>query len=122
MTEAKKALATKITGAMRYLDVTDMTSDSGQTFLQNHEDDKRPTHLLPLSLLAKPVRLLELMIETGFAGSSSEARGLVRSGAVRINNVLVVNESRIISEGDIGVGERLDMAIGKDGRALVQFT
>ncbi|WP_280139052.1 S4 domain-containing protein, partial [Pseudovibrio sp. POLY-S9] len=64
---------------------------------------------------------LALLVKTGFATTNSEARRLIRGGGVLLNTSIVLEETRVISEGDLKPGERLTLAVGKRRKALVEF-
>ncbi|MTI18670.1 tyrosine--tRNA ligase [Rhodobacteraceae bacterium RKSG542] len=121
MNEAKKILATQVTGIVHGLDAAQSAMEQGEALFAGNVESSEPTHVMPLARLATRIGLLELMVDTGFANSNSEARRLVRSGAVRINNTLVMEEDRAISEGDISAGDRLVIAVGKRRKALIAF-
>ncbi|WP_068318510.1 tyrosine--tRNA ligase [Polycladidibacter hongkongensis] len=122
LNEAKRVLATSVTiivhGARA---AASAVEQADALFNGNNIDETKPTHYLALGDLAKRLGLLELLVKTGFATSNSEARRLVTSGAVRLNNRIEMQENRFISEGDIQVGNQLTLSVGKRRRALVAF-
>lgn len=93
----------------------------GEALFSGREDLSQPTQELSLSLLAKPLGLLDLLVKIGFAETNGEARRLIRGGGVRLNSTIVIEETRQISEGDLKPGERLTLAAGKRRKALVEF-
>ncbi|KZL18783.1 Tyrosine--tRNA ligase [Pseudovibrio axinellae] len=121
LNEAKKILATQVTGIVHGLAAAEAALQQGEALFGGQEDLSQPTHELPLTLLAKPLGLLELLVQVGFAESNGEARRLIRGGGVRLNSSIVLEEARMISEGDLKPGERLTLAVGKRRKALVMF-
>ncbi|QUS56902.1 tyrosine--tRNA ligase [Pseudovibrio brasiliensis] len=121
LNEAKKILATQVTGIVHGLAAAEAALQQGEALFNGQEDLTQPTHELPLALLAKPLGLLDLLVKTGFATTNNEARRLIRGGGVRVNTSIVLEETRMISEGDLKPGERLTLAVGKRRKALVEF-
>ncbi|SDQ80476.1 tyrosine--tRNA ligase [Pseudovibrio sp. Tun.PSC04-5.I4] len=121
LNEAKKVLATQVTGIVHGLAAAEAALQQGEALFNGQEDLSQPTHELSLPLLAKPLGLLDLLVKTGFATTNSEARRLIRGGGVRLNSTIVIEETRQISEGDLKPGERLTLAVGKRRKALVEF-
>ncbi|WP_068080883.1 tyrosine--tRNA ligase [Polycladidibacter stylochi] len=122
LNEAKRTLATSVTIIVHGAQAAAAAVEQADAlFSQTVSSDTKPTHYLSLASLAKRMGLLELLVKTGFASSNSEARRLVLSGAVRLNNRLVMEEARLISEGDIGAGNQITLSVGKRRKALVAF-
>lgn len=63
---------------------------------------------------------LDLMAETGLAASRGEARRLIRSGGVYLNNVRVTDESKAVTKDDCIDGRLLVLRKGKKNYRLVQ--
>lgn len=63
---------------------------------------------------------LDLMAETGLAASRGEARRLIRSGGVYLNNVRVTDESKAVTMDDCIDGRLLVLRKGKKNYRLVQ--
>jgi tyrosyl-tRNA synthetase len=68
------------------------------------------------------IGFLDLMDRTGLAASRGEARRLVKSGGVYLNNVRVADESRSITLQDCIEGRLLVLRKGKKNYRLVQVT
>lgn len=68
------------------------------------------------------IGFLDLMNRTGLAASRGEARRLVKSGGVYLNNVRVVDEARSITRQDCIEGRLLVLRKGKKNYRLVQVT
>lgn len=68
------------------------------------------------------IGFLDLMDRTGLAASRGEARRLVKSGGVYLNNVRVADEGRSITLQDCIEGRLLVLRKGKKNYRLVQVT
>ena len=70
-----------------------------------------PTEVPELTLAGTQARLLEVIVQAGFASSNSEARRLVRQGGVSLDGERVVDENlelqgAALGEGLLKVGKR----------------
>ena len=68
------------------------------------------------------IGFLDLLDRTGLAASRGEARRLVKSGGVYLNNVRVVDEGRSVTLQDCIEGRLLVLRKGKKNYRLVQVT
>ena len=123
LNEAKKILATQVTGIVHGAEAAMAALAQGDALFGGEDETEtgEPTHHLPLSRLADGLGLLELLVASGFAGTNSEARRLVEGGGVRLNQCVVDDPRRTISAGDLKAGDRLSLAAGRRRKALITF-
>lgn len=64
------------------------------------------------------VSLVEVLVEAKFMESRGEVRRLIKNGGLTLNNTRVVDEKRILQEGDL-IGSYLLLSFGKKQKGLV---
>jgi len=80
-----------------------------------------PTVELPRARLAEGIGLLELMTAIGASSSNGEARRLVQQGAVRVNNAVVEDASRVVGLGDLAGATTVVLRTGRRRHFLARF-
>jgi tyrosyl-tRNA synthetase len=111
--EAKKVLATEATALAHGRTAADASADSARRAFEEGVSGAA----MPTLSAAVGISLLDALTGLGFAASKGEARRLMRSGAVRLNDQVIGDETRTITEADIASGEaRLQAGKKKIGR------
>ncbi len=83
--------------------------------------DGAPSVALDRSLLEAGLEVVELLSSVGAASSKSEARRLLRQGAVRVNNVRIADEDHLVTERDLLGTATVVVRIGKKRYFLARF-
>jgi tyrosyl-tRNA synthetase len=81
-----------------------------------------PTVELPRARLDEGIGLLELMTIVGASASNGEARRLVQQGAVRLNNAIIDDATRIVSPDDLAGATTVVLRSGRKRHFLARFT
>ena len=111
--EAKKVLATEATALAHGRAAADESADSARRAFEEGASGAA----MPTISIALDASILDALTGLNFAASKSEARRLVRSGAVRLNDQPVTDETRTITGADLASGEaRLQAGKKKIGR------
>lgn len=111
--EAKKVLATEATALAHGRSAAEASADSARRAFEEGSSGAA----MPTLSVAVGISLLDALTGLSFAASKSEARRLVRSGAVRLNDQAITDETRTITDGDLASGEaRLQAGKKKIGR------
>ena len=101
--EAKKKLAWEIVSA---LDGNAAADRAAAHFASIYQKRRQPQDMAS-KILTGSVGLVDLIHETGFASSKSQARRLIQQGAVRFNGKRITDvETRVDSGGVLQVGKR----------------
>jgi tyrosyl-tRNA synthetase len=79
-----------------------------------------PQTEVPRDELARGVPAFELFSLTGLAASNGEARRLIRGGGARINDRVVDNETKPVTEADLDEKGVLKLSAGRKRHALVR--
>ena len=120
--EAKKVLATEATALAHGRTAADASADSARrAFEEGASGAAMPTLAVSLVTITDGLANTAILYELGFASSKSEARRLIRAGAVRVNGRTITDETSTTTSSDIVSGEvRIQAGKKKIGRVKVQ--
>ncbi|HTI86867.1 MAG TPA: tyrosine--tRNA ligase [Alphaproteobacteria bacterium] len=115
--EAKKVLATEATALIHGRDAATEAAESSRRAFEEGASGAA----MPSLDVAGDASLLDALTGLKFAASRSEARRLIRSGAVRLNDQPVSDELRALGAADFANGEaRLQAGKKKIGRLVAK--
>ena len=113
--EAKKVLATEATALLHGRAAAEEAAETARkTFEEGMTAETLPSFNLPIG-----TGLLSANVAVGFATSNSNARQLVESGAVRINDVVITDTRRVLMEEDFRDGA-IKLSMGKKKHVLIK--
>ncbi|WP_455475412.1 tyrosine--tRNA ligase [Bartonella sp. B17] len=120
--EAKKILATEITAMLHGRSLADAAAETARkTFEEKTLGENLPTIEINATELKTGAGLLALLVQAGLAKSNSEARRHVQGGGVRVNDQIVEDETRLITEEDVNVAGMIKLSFGKKKHALIKI-
>jgi tyrosyl-tRNA synthetase len=94
--EAKKVLATEATALIHGRSAADQAAETARkTF-----EDGAPAETLPSIEIENGVGILSAAVATGAVPSTSEARRQIKSGGIRLNGVVVVDEKMTLTSSN----------------------
>ncbi|GAN55624.1 tyrosine--tRNA ligase [Tanticharoenia sakaeratensis] len=119
--EAKKVLATEATALCHGREAAEEAAETARrTFEQGATIAAAlPSRDFPATELAEGAPMFRLLVAAGLAGSNGEARRLVRGGGARLNDVVVSDENRVVTEADL-VDGALKLSSGKKHHVLLR--
>ena len=118
--EAKKVLAYEATRIMRGDDTARRAQETAEkTFEQGAIDENLPTLEVATSELKHGIGMLGLYVRAGLCGSNGDARRQVKGGAVKVNDIAITDERRVIAETDLADGV-IKLSLGKKKHVLVK--
>ncbi len=110
--EAKKVLANEATTLLHGRGAADAASETARkTFEEGVSAEGLPT-----IQVASPIAVIQAIIEAGFAKSNGEARRHIQGGAIRVDDVAVVDEKMTLSIG----GAPVKLSMGKKKHVLLR--
>ena len=119
--EAKKILATEVTAILHGRAAAEEAAETARkTFEEGALSDNLPSIDVPSAELEAGIGLLALIVRAGLAASNGEARRHVQGGAVRINDVAVSDERRMIGTGEVTTDGVIKLSLGKKKHILVR--
>jgi tyrosyl-tRNA synthetase len=119
--EVKKILATEITAILHGRTAAEEAAETARkTFEEGALADNLPSIDVPAAELDAGIGLLALIVKAGLAASNGEARRHVQGGAVRINDVAISDERKLIGSGEITGDGVIKLSLGKKKHILVR--
>ena len=119
--DVKKILATEVTAMLHGRDAAEKAAETARkTFEEGEVSHDLPKVEVPATELKDGTGLLTLLVKAGFAKSNGEARRHVQGGGVRVNDVLVEDEKRLITENDVNADGVVKLSFGKKKHVLVK--
>jgi tyrosyl-tRNA synthetase len=119
--EAKKTLATAATAMVHGEAAAAQAAETArQTFEQGLAAETLPTVEIAASELAGGLGVLTAFVKAGLVASTGEARRQVKSGGLRVNDVVVTDERASIGEGDISASGAAKLSLGRKKHVLLK--
>ena len=119
--EVKKILATEVTAMLHgRADAEAAAETARKTFEEGAIAENLPSVDIAASELEPGIGLLTLVVKAGLAASNGEARRHVQGGAVRINDVAISDERRLIGTSDVSADSVIKLSLGKKKHILVR--
>lgn len=119
--EVKKILATEVTAMLHGRDNAEQAAETARkTFEEGALADNLPSIDVATGELEAGIGLLALIVKAGLAASNGEARRHVQGGAVRINDVAISDERKIIGSGEVTGDGVIKLSLGKKKHILVR--
>jgi tyrosyl-tRNA synthetase len=118
--EAKKVLATEVTAMLHGRAEAEGAAETARkTFEEGALADSLPTIEVSGAELETGIGVLSLAVKAGLAASNGEARRHVQGGGIRLNDVAVSDERRIVGPGDLAGGV-VKLSLGRKKHVLVK--
>jgi len=115
---AKIVLATEATRMCHGDAAAQETEETGRrTFVDGESSEGLPRFALPAEGRTTGIPAFEVVFASGLVSSKGEARKLIRSGGVRINDTVVPDETTLITTTDL-TGGQLKLSLGKKRHAI----
>ncbi len=120
LNEAKKILATQVTGLVHGKPAASEAAETARkTFEEGTTSANLPSVTVPASDIETGMGLLGLMVTAGLASSNGEARRHIKSGAVRINDNPVKDERMEIDTNHL-IDGAIKLSFGKKKNILIK--
>ncbi|MEX0629018.1 MAG: tyrosine--tRNA ligase, partial [Cucumibacter sp.] len=114
LNDAKITLATTATAMLHGEDAARQAAETARrTFADGALDLSLPTVTVARSALAGGMGLLVATVTSGLAASNGEARRLVAGGALRVNDGIVSDDRRVLTEADLLAEGVIKLSVGK---------
>ncbi len=119
--EVKKIIATEVTAMLHGRENAEQAAETARkTFEEGALADNLPSIDVAKGELDAGVGLLALIVKAGLAASNGEARRHVQGGAVRINDVAISDERKVIGSGEVTADGVIKLSLGKKKHILVR--
>ena len=116
--EAKKILANAATELLHGRAAAEAAAETARkTFEEGASAEGLPAITLGL---AQGIGVLQAFVAAGFASSNGEARRSVQGGAVRVNDVQVSDERKMLGMADLNADGVIKLSMGKKKHVLIK--
>jgi len=118
--EAKKLLATEATALAHGREAAEAAAETARrAFEEGAAAETLPTHFVAATDLAAGIAAVRLFADSGLTLSLGEARRLIRGGGARVNDVAIVDEAAMVSDGDLRNGA-VKLSAGRKQHRLIR--
>jgi tyrosyl-tRNA synthetase len=118
--EAKKVLATTVTGMLHGRDKAEAAAKTAQqTFEQGALADGLPTVEIDSAELAAGLGVLSAFVKAGLVKSNGEARRQIAGGGLRVNDAGVSDDKARLGPGDV-TGGVIKLSLGRKRHVLLK--
>ena len=119
--EAKKVLATEATALCHGRETAEAAAETARAVFEGGgSGSELPQTEVSRNELARGMPAFELFSLAGLAASNGEARRLIRGGGARINDRVVDNETKPVTEADLDEQGLLKLSAGRKRHVLVR--
>ncbi|MBX3531129.1 MAG: tyrosine--tRNA ligase [Rhizobiaceae bacterium] len=119
--DAKKVLATEITGMLHGRAAADAAAETARrTFEEGALAENLPSIAVPADEFAAGIGVLALFVRAGLAASNGEVRRQVQGGGVRVNDLLVTDEKLVVGKDQLTDAGVVKLSLGKKKHVLVR--
>jgi tyrosyl-tRNA synthetase len=119
--EAKKILATEATALVHGRDAANRAAETARaTFEQGETTASLPTVQVPRADLEKGLGVLSASVLVGFVQSTGEARRQIKGGGLKVNDVAVTDERRLLTISDLTGEGVIKLSFGKKRHVLIR--
>ena len=121
LNEAKRILATEATALLHGRVAADRAEGTARaTFEQGTIAESLLTFELPRAELAKGLGVLNANVLVGFVPSTSEARRQIKGSGLKVNDVVVADEKRLLTLADLTTEGVIKLSLGKKRHVLIR--
>jgi tyrosyl-tRNA synthetase len=121
LNEAKRILATEATALLHGREAADRAEGTARaTFEQGTIAESLLTFELPRAELAKGLGVLNANVLVGFVPSTSEARRQIKGSGLKVNDVVVADEKRLLTLADLTTEGVIKLSLGKKRHVLIR--
>ncbi len=120
--EAKKILATEVTALIHGRAIADNVADAARkTFEEGTFAGALPTVEIARATLDQGIGVLNAFAElTALVSSNGDARRQIKAGGLKVNDVNVTDEKRILTAKDLTVDGAIKLSLGKKKHVLLK--
>jgi tyrosyl-tRNA synthetase len=119
--EAKKILATEVSALLHGREAAEAAAETArQTFEEGALAADLPSVALPRATLEAGLGVLTAFVTAGLVPSTGEARRQVKSGGLRVNDVVVTDERGTLQPGDLSPEGVIKLSFGRKKHVLLR--
>jgi tyrosyl-tRNA synthetase len=121
LNEAKKVLATEATALVHGRAAADQAAETARkTFEEGALADTLPTVEIAAGDLTRGLRILDAAVRAGLVSSNGEARRLIRSAGLKVNDSTVAEESLLLTQEHLTTEGVIKLSLGRKRHVLLK--
>ncbi|MEO1205586.1 MAG: tyrosine--tRNA ligase [Pseudomonadota bacterium] len=121
--EAKKALATETTALIHGRAAAEKASETARlTFEKGQAATDLPSIDIASDVLTSGLGVLTAFVSAGLVKSNGEARRQIKGGGLKLNDVPIVDDARLITPDDLNADGVIKLSFGKKRHVLLRPT
>lgn len=121
LNEAKKVLATEATALVHGRDAADRAEETARTtFEEGQIASSLPSFDVPHAELEKGLGVLNACLLARFVKSTGEARRHIKGGGIKVNDMPVSDDRRVLTLSDVTDDGVIKLSLGKKRHALIR--
>ena len=121
LNEAKKVLATEATAILHGREAADQAAETARrTFEEGALAETLPSIEIPRARLEAGIGVLAAFVEAGLVSSNGEARRHIRGGGLRVNDVTVADEKRMLTPDHLTPEGVIKLSLGRKRHVLLK--
>jgi tyrosyl-tRNA synthetase len=119
--EAKKALADAATTLLHGAAAARLASETArQTFEEGAIAENLPSVAVPRSELDAGIGVLVAFVRAGLVASNGEARRQIKGGGLRVNDIALSDEKRVLKSSDLTPENVIKLSLGRKRHVLLK--
>jgi tyrosyl-tRNA synthetase len=95
-------------------------STAQKTFVDKSIGESLPTVKIKRSIISAGINILDLVLQSKIANSKSEIRRMIKNNGLRINNEIILDDKKIISQNDFN-GDNIKVSHGKKQHVILKI-
>jgi tyrosyl-tRNA synthetase len=121
LNEAKKILATETTTLLHGAEAAQRAAETARrTFEEGALAETLPSIEIPRARLTAGLGVLSANVEAGLVTSNGEARRQIKGGGLKVNDVTVADEKRVLTMQDLTPQGVIKLSLGKKRHVLLK--
>ncbi|WP_028035178.1 tyrosine--tRNA ligase [Chelativorans sp. J32] len=119
--EAKKVLATEVTAMLHGRPAAEEAAETARkTFEEGALAESLPTVEVAQAEIGAGMGVLHAVVKAGLASTNGEVRRAIANGAIRINDVLVTDDRRVVGSDDMSPEGVIKLSFGRKKHVLLR--
>jgi len=119
--DAKKVLATEATALVHGREAAEQAAETARaTFEDDALSENLPTVEVKRADLEKGIGVLNAHVQAALVASTSEARRQVKGGGLKVNDVTVTDEKRVLTQKDLTPEGVIKLSLGRKRHVLLR--
>ena len=114
-------LANKATSIVHGAKAAKESEDTAkETFEKGGLGKSIPEKVIKKKVINEGINIIELVYQNGLVQSKSEARRVLKNNGIRINDIIISDEKKIINTKDVSANNYIKLSLGKKNHLKIK--